>query len=148
MSDLKRTKILIIDDEPLILQSVSCYFDDLGYEVLRAENGQEGLEIFLSVLPDVVITDLRMPGVSGFDVVTALSKDYPNTPVLVVSGTGSLPDAMEAVRAGAWDFVTKPITDLVILEHAVEKAMDRARLLRDNQRYQGAAGGGGYIPYG
>ena len=136
MPGWKRIKILIIDDEPLILKSVASYFDDREYEVLSASSGADGLEVFRAELPDVVITDLRMPEVSGFDVVTAIANENPNTPVLVVSGTGSLPDAVEAVRAGAWDFVTKPITDLVILEHAVKRALDRASLLKDNQRYQ------------
>ncbi len=128
--------VLTVEDELHIRQTLVAYFSDLGYEVLEAENGTEGIEVFRSRHPDIVLTDLRMPSVSGLEVITTIAREAPDTPVIVVSGTGVLNDAIEAVRAGAWDYITKPILDMAVLGHVTTMALDRARLVQENRRYQ------------
>lgn len=136
MDQDKSITILSIDDEEVIRESIEAYLEDSGYTVIQAENGRVGLEKFREVDPDLVLVDLRMPEVDGLDVLATVTVEQPMTPIIVVSGTGVLQDAIEALRLGAWDYVTKPIQDMAVLEHAVAKALERADLLRQRDRYQ------------
>lgn len=83
-----------------------------------------------------MLCDLRMPGMDGFAVLAELTKDFPDLPVLVVSGTGDLGDAIQTLKLGAWDYLTKPIEDLAVVDHALNKALERARLLAENRSYR------------
>lgn len=128
-------KILVIDDEPFIRESMAAYLEDSGFLVCQAEDGSQGLSVFRREKPDLVMVDLRMPGVDGLDVLAAVTRESPDTPTLVVSGTGVIQDAIEALKMGAMDFVTKPILDMAVLEHAARKALERAQLRMENRRY-------------
>jgi cyclic di-GMP phosphodiesterase len=130
------TKILIIDDEQLLRQAIGDYFEDDDYEVVLSGDGQEGLEMFRAEKPDAIIVDLNMPRVDGFKVVETVTKESPETPIIVISGVGIVGDAIRAVRLGAWDFLTKPMNDLEILSYTMDKAFDRANLLRENREYK------------
>jgi PAS domain S-box-containing protein len=128
-------RILLIDDEDLIRMTFRGFLEDFGCQVIEAGSGREGLEAFERAPADLVITDLSMPGMNGLEVVQVLAERYPGTPVIVVSGIGSVRDAVAAIRCGAWDFVTKPIQDERSLEVVLDRALDRANLLRENRRY-------------
>ncbi len=129
-------KILAIDDEPVIRDNIASYLEDSGFKVLQAGDGQEGLALFREQAPDLILLDLRMPGMDGLAFLETLQGEASDTPVIVVSGTGVLQDAIEALRAGAHDFVTKPIIDMAVLEHAIQNALERARLRQENNRYR------------
>jgi diguanylate cyclase (GGDEF)-like protein/PAS domain S-box-containing protein len=129
-------RILTIDDEENIRTSFRLYLEDLDFEVIEARNGREGLEIFAREKPDLVLCDLRMPEVDGLEVLTKIREDSPETPIIVASGTGVIGDAIEAVRRGAWNYLLKPIQDLSTLQYAIEQALERARLIRENRAYQ------------
>jgi len=128
--------LLTIEDDGIVRRGFCTYLTDSGFRVLEAGDGLEGLEVFRRERPDLVLTDLRMPGLDGLAVVAALQAESPETPVIVVSGAGQLEDAIAAVRRGAWDYVTKPVADLGALELTVNRALERARLLRENRLYQ------------
>ncbi len=128
-------KILVIDDEPIIRESMAAYLEDSGFCVCQAGDGKEGLAVFRREQPDLVMVDLRMPGIDGLEVLSVVLTESPDTPTLVVSGTGVIQDAIEALRMGALDFVTKPILDMAVLEHTAKKALERARLRVENRRY-------------
>jgi signal transduction histidine kinase len=128
--------ILTIDDEAGIRTSFRNYLEDYGYCVVEAENGRQGLELFRSAKPDLVLVDLRMPEVDGLEVLQTVHSESPETPLVVVSGTGIIADVVEALRKGAWDYLLKPIGDLSVLHHAVARALERARLLSENRAYQ------------
>lgn len=128
--------ILTIDDETGIRQNLSAYLEDCGYRTLDAADGIEGLEIFRRERPDVVLCDLRMPRMDGLEVLTRIRGESPETPVIVVSGVGTLGDVVEALRRGAWDYLTKPIHDMEFLQSAVGRALERARLIRENREYR------------
>lgn len=128
--------LLTIEDEDQIRRSVRAFFEDMACTVLEAADGEKGLELFRQRLPDVVLVDLRMPGMSGLDVIQALSHEAPETPVVVISGTGIVADAIEAIRRGAWDYIMKPIKDMAELEHVVKSVLERARLREENRRYR------------
>lgn len=132
----KPIRILTIDDEQLILEVIAAFLEDNGYEVLQATDGQTGLDLIPQEQPDLVLCDLRMPGLDGLKVLGAVTRDYPDLPILVVSGLGGMSDAIQALKLGAWDYVTKPIEDMAILEHAITHALERARLRRENREHR------------
>ncbi|NOX25120.1 MAG: response regulator [Deltaproteobacteria bacterium] len=136
MNSPKMPRILTIDDEADIRQSFCRYLSEFDYEVLEAASGRAGLDLFMAERPDLILVDLRMPDVDGLTVIAAVKKESPETPVIVVSGTGNINDAIEALRLGAWDYLLKPLADLAVLRHAVEKALERTRLLAENRAYQ------------
>ncbi|MDF7808873.1 response regulator [Pontiellaceae bacterium B12219] len=136
MSASPQLKILIIEDERPVRESFGHFLEDLDYRVFLASDGIEGLEIYQQHQPDIVITDLRMPRMNGHEVLELLAKENPELPLIVASGTGDIADTVDALHLGAWDYILKPVSDLSILEHAVVKALDRARLLKENQAYQ------------
>ncbi len=129
-------RILTVDDEPVLRESIKIYLEDSGFEMLEAENGEQGLEIFRAEKPDLVLSDLQMPGMSGLTLLEQIVKESPDTPVIMVSGAGGMDDAIEALRLGAWDYIVKPITDMAVLEHSVCKALERARLVVENKAYR------------
>jgi PAS domain S-box-containing protein len=136
VSDDDPLVILTIDDEETIRLSFRNYLEDAGYEVLEASDGREGLAVFAAERPDLVLVDLRMPEVDGLEVVARIVEDSPDTPIIVVSGTGTIADAIESARQGAWDFLLKPIEDLAVLRHVIDKSLERADLLRETRRHQ------------
>jgi len=129
-------KILTIDDEEIIRLTISGFLEDYGYEVLQASNGFEGIEVFKSKNPNLVLVDIKMPNMSGLEVIKRISKLSPDTPIIVVSGTNSLKEAMDAIHKGAWDYLTKPIIDLNILQHVIENSLEKSRLIKENTRYK------------
>ena len=130
------TDILIIDDDEAVQGVVARYLEILGYGVATAADGRAGIESCRRLGPGLVLCDLRMPGMDGLDVLAVLTREFPETPVIVVSGMGGLADAISALKLGAWDYVTKPIEDFEVLDHAVRKALERARLRAENRSYR------------
>jgi sigma-B regulation protein RsbU (phosphoserine phosphatase) len=128
-------KILIIDDEAALLHSITAYLEDSGFKAFSAENGKQGLEVFKQEQPSLVLTDLHMPVLGGLEVLSTITKTSVETPVIVISGAGELNDAIEALRLGAWDYLTKPISDLQVMEHAINKALERKNLIAENKMY-------------
>jgi len=134
MSDPKR--ILTVEDEPAIRASIVAFLEDSGFDMLEATNGRDGLALFRNEQPDAVLCDLRLPDIDGLDVLSEIAEGSPETPVIIVSGASMLGDAVQALKRGAWDFVTKPIADMGVLENAVNKGLERARLMCENREYQ------------
>ena len=128
--------ILTIDDEENIRDSFRMFLEDYDYQVFEARNGQEGLEIFFREKPDLVLCDLRMPEIDGLEVIKTIKEESPDTPIIVVSGTGIIGDAIEAIHRGAWNYLLKPIQDMSVLLHAINQAMERSRLIIENRAYQ------------
>ncbi len=128
--------ILTIDDEEDIRDSFRLFLEDFDFQVLEAANGREGLEIFHREKPDLVLCDLRMPEVDGLEVLENIKGSAPDTPVIVVSGTGIIGDAIEAIHRGAWNYLLKPIQDMSVLLHAINQAIERSRLIVENRIYQ------------
>ncbi len=127
--------ILVIDDEPSIRKSYSNFLEDYNYSTLEASNGHEGMVLLKEKKPDLVLVDLHMPDIDGLDILAWATEHAPNTPTIVCSGTGVIRDVIEALRLGAWDYILKPVQDFSVLLHAVNKAIERARLIRENKLY-------------
>lgn len=128
-------KILVIEDEKVLRENISAYLEDCGYSVYTADNGREGIECFKKHYHDIVLTDLRMPVMNGISVIAEITELSMFTPVIVVSGTGDIRDAVQAMHLGAWDYILKPLHDMNILEHAIRKSLERARLIQINREY-------------
>ncbi|MFH2122456.1 MAG: response regulator [Pseudomonadota bacterium] len=133
---IPETTILIVEDDQFVRQSMAVFLENSGFHVLQAANGREGLELFTQKVPDLLLLDLQMPEMSGLDLLAAIKDDLSVIPAIVVSGTGTMDDVIKSLRLGAWDYLTKPIEDLVILEFAVHKALEKAYLIKENRRYQ------------
>ena len=129
-------RILTIDDEDLVREIITAYLEDSGFDVIQAGDGQTGIELIGREQPDLVLCDLRMPGMDGLQVLATVTRDFPELPILVVSGLGGMSDAIQALKLGAWDYVTKPIEDMAVLEHAINHALERARLRRENREHR------------
>ncbi len=130
------TRILIVDDDQSTRFGLVSFLEDRGFEPFEAGDGREALEVFERVKPEVVLADLRMPGMDGLQLLEHLTATSPETPVIMVSGTGAIHDAVKALRIGAWDYVVKPVEDMTIILHAIERALERSRLQRENREYQ------------
>jgi signal transduction histidine kinase len=129
-------KILCIDDEMIIRQTLKSFFEMQGFSVIQAEDGQEGIDKFNQENPNVVICDIRMPKIDGFEVLSYISQKNPLCPIIMSSGAGIMNDVVEAMRKGAWDYIVKPITDLNILQIAVEQSLHKAELMYENLQYK------------
>ena len=116
-------KVLIVDDETSILDTLRILLKRDGYEVHTAVGGQQGLDALREVQPDFVLTDIRMPGVSGIDVLNAAREMDPTLPVILMTAQASLQSAIQAVNQGAFHYVQKPFSNdemLVVCRRAAE----------------------------
>ena len=132
MVDAALVKILIIEDEPLLRLTLGDHLRDRGFEILEAANGQEGLDLFQKHNPDLVTLDLRMSPVSGQQVLEAIRNVDCDIPVIIISGHGQMDDVVLALRAGAFDYLQKPISDMAILDHSISRALEHSSLRRCN----------------
>ncbi len=123
--------ILIVDDEPGITGMLSIVLEKEGYGVRTAGSCAEGLRLVEEASPDLVLTDLRMPDGTGFDVLRRARETSPETPVVMLTAYTSTKTAIEALKAGAYDYVSKPF-DVEELKHVVGKALERKRLSDEN----------------
>jgi serine phosphatase RsbU (regulator of sigma subunit) len=132
----KRRKLLVVEDDDSVRQSVVAYLEDSGFEIIQANQGVTGLELFNQDCPDLVLTDLRMPEMDGIQLLAEIHKNSPDTPVIVISGVGVMVDVVEALRLGASDYLIKPLVDMEVLIHAVNKSLERRELLEQNELYR------------
>ncbi len=128
--------ILLVDDDAAARFSVAEFLEGQLFQVVQAADGSEAWEIFQQQTPSLVITDLRMPRMDGLQLLRQIMASERSVPVIVFSGIGSVAEVVEALRCGAVDYLIKPIVDFHILQHAVEKCLERVRLLEQNRAYQ------------
>lgn len=127
---MHNVKILVIDDEELIRSSIKKHLDKEGYEVLTAESGDEGLKTQKTQLPDIVLLDLHMPGISGMETLEAIKKFNKDTIVVIITAHGDIETAVSAIKLGAYDFVEKPF-ELNRVSIIVKKALETVDLKRE-----------------
>lgn len=126
-------KILVIDDEKPTLKMFRLTLMAYGYDVLTAENGQEGLALFEKERPRIVLTDIKMPGMNGIEVLRRIKQIDPTIEVIVITGHGDMDLAIQALNLDATDFINKPI-QRHLLEQALKNARERSRLVTENIR--------------
>src|SRR5436190_3266912 len=130
MADQTR-HLLLVEDEGPLRQAVAEQLTDRGYHVKEAGTGEDALAKLAEFAFDIIITDLRLPGVDGSAVVEAAVARYPEVIAIVVTGFGTVKDAVEAIKRGAWDFVSKPF-QIDELLHVLDSALEQRRLKSEN----------------
>jgi anti-anti-sigma factor len=134
---MPKHKILVIDDEKPTLDMFLLFLKAYGYEVLLAENGAQGLEMFAAESPAIVFTDVKMPGMDGFEVLDRIKSQAPETEVIVITGHGDMDLAVEALNHEATDFINKPIHRSA-LDAALNRAEERIKLSKTDATITGA----------
>ena len=139
MSSLTSTeRILIVDDAPDTLEVLQRNLSGQGYEVFTSTGASEALEILESTPIDLVITDYKMPGVNGLDLVRHVRENLKDTEVMMITGYASVEGAVKAVKAGAEEYLAKPFTDEELFS-AVRRSLEKLHLRRANREKTGAA---------
>src|SRR6187455_54731 len=129
---MPKSRILVIDDEAAIRDSLKMTLEYEGYEFIGAATGQEGLALAEREAPDLVLLDVKMPGMDGIEVLERLRNMNESLPVVVVSGHGTISTAVEATKKGAFDFIEKPFaSDRVLV--SLKNALDQGRLRDENR---------------
>lgn len=131
-----KARLLVIDDEAMVRDSMVAYLEDSGYYVTSVSNGSDGIARLKEQQSDLVLCDLRMPNLDGIQVISQIKESWPHIPVIVVSGAGVMDDVVQALRLGASDYLVKPIIDLAMLEHSVKRNLEIVALERQNQSYR------------
>jgi len=127
-------KILLIDDEPDIVRVLGISLKADGYDVMPALSGAEGLEVFTREKPAIVITDIKMPGMDGIEVLKKIKNLDPNTEVIIITGHGDIDNTIEALKYGASDFISKPVRDDA-LSIALTRAKEKIEIKRQLKEY-------------
>ncbi|MBE0583727.1 MAG: response regulator, partial [Desulfofustis sp.] len=125
-----RSKILVVDDEPRIRDACRMVLSEEGFEVALAADGQEGVQMIREEHFDVILVDLMMPVLSGFEVLSYVRESHPDTVVIVITGYATLEHSINAMKRGAFDFIPKPFTPDQ-LRAVVAKAIRYNRALQD-----------------
>jgi two-component system response regulator AtoC len=124
--------LLFVDDEPALRELMAERLADQGFEVVACESGEKALELLDQFAFDIVITDLRLPGLDGATVIEAARERYPGIVAIVITGYGTVKDAVDAIRRGATDFIAKPF-QFDELMHVLQKSMEQKRLRSENE---------------
>jgi signal transduction histidine kinase/FixJ family two-component response regulator/molybdopterin converting factor small subunit len=127
-------KLLLVDDEEGIRKVLSISLSDNGYQVFTAENGEQALEIFQREAPPIVLTDIKMPGMDGIELLQKIKHQNPDTEVIMITGHGDMDLAIKSLKYQAIDFVTKPVNDDV-LEIALNRAHEKIRMRQQLREY-------------
>jgi signal transduction histidine kinase len=126
--------VLLVDDEEDIRDVIGISLSDLGYKVLIAENGQEALRIFQNDFPPIVLTDIKMPGMDGVELLRKLKQLNPDVEVIMITGHGAMDLAVMSLKYAATDFITKPI-NVEVLEVALKKVQDKIKMKQQLREY-------------
>src|SRR4030043_2216485 len=125
-------KILIAEDEEITLNNILDTLQDEGYDVSGTKNGADALMKMEKEHFDLLITDIKMPGLSGMELLEKIKENYPVTEVIIITGFGSIGSAVEAMKKGALDYIAKPF-DLDELTMKVKKIMDQSALKKEHR---------------
>ena len=121
-----KARILVIDDEKIILKSCNKILSEEGYDVQTVQTGAEGLQRLKDEKFDIILTDLKMPEISGMEVLKRIMESYPDIIVIMMTGYSTVQTAVEAMKLGAYDYIPKPFTPEELIE-AVDTALDKKK---------------------
>lgn len=127
-------KVLIVDNHQDQLAEFSGHLQDSGYRVVQAKDGTHGLALITEENPELVLCDLETVAGGDSPVLRQIAENYSDLPIIVTSGASSMSDVVEALRLGVSDFLILPVQDMVVLEHAIERSLERASLRTENLR--------------
>jgi two-component system NtrC family response regulator len=130
---IEKKTVMVIDDDDSLRRVIEFTLDEAGFSVLTARDGSQGLQIFAEELPSVVLTDIQMPGISGYDVLQSIRSSHPEVRVIIVTAFGTVEQAVDAMKDGAFDYLTKPFSrdELTLV---VKRAFSFLQLEEENSR--------------
>jgi len=134
---MQQKTILIVDDEEAQRETLSGYLKKKGMAVFTADNGKEALDITRNQLIDIILSDIRMPEITGLELLKQVKEINPDISVVMITAFGSIEDAVEAMKSGAEDYIQKPI-DLNYLDIVIRKIIDKKRILSENRELKAA----------
>src|ERR671915_206956 len=123
--------LLIVDDEGALREAIAERLAEHGFSVTQADSGEQALQRLTEFAFDILITDLRLPGIDGRQVLDAALERYPEIIAIVITGFGTVKDAVDAIKQGASDFITKPFQFDALL-HVLTSALEQRRLKSEN----------------
>jgi DNA-binding NtrC family response regulator len=126
-----KAKILVVDDEEIVLKSCRKILGSDKYDIFTALSGQEAFDLLAKEPIDIVITDIKMPGMDGMEVLNRIKKDYPDILVIMITGYSTVQSAVQAMKLGAFDYIPKPFTPDEV-QVVVEKALEKKSLVHEN----------------
>ena len=129
---MANTLILVVDDDASQRRLIEFWLKEEGYTVLTAADGNSGLQAFESKSPALVISDIRMPDLSGLDLLSRIKAASPDTPVILITAFGTVSDAVDAMKLGAADYVLKPV-NADELKLTVQRALEHRKLVDENR---------------
>ena len=133
--DTKEASILVVDDDPYVLESIASLLQGYGYAVTTTEHAMKAFSLLDGNSIDVVLTDIRMPEVSGIDLLAKIHDAYPEVPVILMTAYAELDIAVDAIKRGAFDFITKPYKPDYLV-HTIEKAIKYHSLTQMEKVYK------------
>ena len=126
-------KVLVIDDEDVIRETIRKQLDGSGFEIIEAEDGQQGIDLLNTLdnplTVDVIICDIRMPKINGIEAIAYFRKEYPSTPIIVLTGYPDVTLATDLLKQGVTDYLTKPVDKQSLVE-VVKKAAQQRTLFK------------------
>lgn len=131
--ELDRLRVLVVDDEVSLRELLSEVLTDDGYDVTTAGTAEEALQLFSEDPFPLVISDIRMPGMNGIDLLKKIKSEKEDTQVVIITSHASLDTAVTALREGAYDYLIKPFEDLDVISAVVDRAMEKVRLVVENR---------------
>jgi CheY-like chemotaxis protein len=138
----KGPKILIVDDDVVLLDLMSRRLERMGYQADRADNGEQAIELVKNNFYDLVITDIYMPKATGIDLIAVVKEKDPLVQVIAITGGAMIEMALEALEKGSYAYLSKPFDHLKVFDHTVKKALEYRRLLLTSRQPQVADAGG------
>jgi DNA-binding NtrC family response regulator len=136
--------VLVVEDETILRESMGAYLEHHGYGTALAESGEEGLRLAEELGPDVAVVDIRLPGIDGMEVLRRMREVTPGTEVIVMTAHASVSSAVEAIKRGAFDYLTKPV-DLDELRVVVDKAASHLQMRRELDYLRSRTGAGARV---
>ena len=134
--DNSEITILAIENDPAILGEITGYLSARGFAVLQAIDADAGFTLFARERPDIVLLDICLPGPGGLALLNHINRETPGLPVIIISGPDSVIDANAALKINAWDYITKPIFDLQILDITLRNVLERAKMTREKKEWK------------
>ncbi len=131
---MAEVRVLIADDDNSMAELMLRRLSKMGLQADRAQDGQRALELLERTAYDLILTDIYMPGATGLDILRRAKEKDPHVQVLIVTGSATLDNAVEALNMGAFSYLSKPFEHLSVFDNAVSRALEFRRLIRDNQR--------------
>jgi len=135
MTDKGKNTLLIVDDDPYVLESISTLLREYGYNVYASQNASDAIKMVQKISFDVVLTDIKMPQVTGIELLQNIHTSNPQIPVILMTAFAELDMAVDAIKRGAFDFITKPYNPDYLL-HSVEKAVKYTRFIQMEKNYK------------